>query len=40
MNSSVSFPKDYQFNPEIDHRMTRSFISPHTIVEEFDPRAG
>ena len=38
MNSSVSFPKNYQFNPEIDHRMTRPFISPHTLVENWDCR--
>ena len=37
MNSIVVFPKDYQVSPETDHRMTRSFISPHTVVAEFDP---
>ena len=39
MISIASFPKDYQFNAETDRRMTRSFLSPHTKVEEFDPRA-
>ena len=38
MNFTVNFPIDYQFNPEIDHRMTRPFVSPHTLVEEWDCR--
>jgi len=38
MNSTANFPIDYQFNPEIDNRMTRSFVSPHTLIEEWDCR--
>ena len=38
MNFTVNFPIDYQFNPEIDNRMTRSFVSPHTFIEEWDCR--
>ena len=36
ITATVNFPNDYKFNPEIDRRMTRSFISPHTVVEEFE----
>ena len=38
MNSIVKYPNYYQFRPEIDHRMTRPFVSPHTLVEEWDCR--